>query len=199
MEEYNQRAIREVQRAFEERFEQTASELLTDYLTNVSAYCGGPPRRESTGDVEHVADERSMREMEKHIGVTEKDRAKFRKDIHQYLTSLERRGFTINYASEPRLKAAIEARLFPDRRKLDRSLARPRLAKRQAEWARRRGAIYNRLISTCGYCPQCAEDTIEYVTHVLRNKAVLRSPKNEGIEWLWELNPAISRKSKDSE
>ena len=199
LEEYSQRAIQEVQRAFEERFEQTASELLSDYLANVSAFCGGLPRRESTGDTEREVDERSMREMEKHIGVTEKDRAKFRREIDQYFSNLERRGFTINYASEPRLKAAIEARLFPDRRKLDRSLARPRLARRQAEWARRRGAIYNRLINSCGYCPRCAEDIIEYVTHVLRNKAVVRSPKNEAIEWLWELDPDAPSATQDQE
>ena len=199
LEEYGQRAIQEVQRPFEERFKQTASELLTDYLTNVSTFCGGPPRREPSGDAEHVADERGMREMEKHIGVTEKERATFRREINEYFSNLERRRFAIDHASEPRLKAAIEARLFPDRRKLDRSLARPRLAKRQAEWARRRGAIYYRLISSCGYCPQCAEDTIEYVTHVLRNRTVLRSPKNEGIKWSWELNPDTASPTQDSD
>ena len=35
----------------------------------------------------------------------------------------------------------------------------------------------------------CAEDAISYVTHILKNRPVLKTPKSEGIEWQWPLHP----------
>ena len=189
VEEYSHRAIQEVQKAFEERFEQTASELLFDHLANTASHVTGLPVRDHITGTEHTANERDMREMEKHIGIADRDRAKFRGEIHLFFANYNRRGIAFDYKAEPRLKAAIESRLFPDRKTLERDLGRPRLARRQAEWARRRGAIYNRLVTSYGYCPECAEDIIEYVIHVIRGRAVLKTPKNEGIEWQWNLNP----------
>ena len=189
VEEYSQRAIREVQRAFEERFEETASELLSDYLENLALFCNDRAGQDRSSGTERVANERSMREMEKHMGISDRERAAFRQDINDFFANLVRRGFATDYASEPRLKAAIEARLFPDRRKLERALNRPRLARRQAEWARRRGAIYQRLTDSYGYCPQCADDVIEFAVGVLKGRVMLKSPRNEGIEWQWDLDP----------
>ena len=180
VDEYGQRAIREVQRAFEERFEQTAAELLSEYLDNVETYCPDGADRN--------VNERSMREMEKHIRISDRDRATFRTEINLFFANLKNRDLEFDYTLEPRMKEAIEARLFPDRRKLERALSRPRLTRRQAEWARRRGAIFNRLVNSYGYCAHCADDTIEYVVFVLKGNPVLKSPKNEGIEWQWDLN-----------
>ena len=181
VEDYGQRAILEVQRAFEERFDQTASELLSEYLDNVQAY--------SAGAADRSVNERGMKEMEKHIRISDRERDTFRQEIQQLFTNLKNRNVPFDYTSEPRMKAAIEARLFPDHRKVERALSRPRLARHQAEWARRRGAIFNRLVDSYGYCSQCAEDTIEFVVHVLKGSPVLKSPKNEGIDWQWDLNP----------
>ena len=179
--EYGERAIREVQKAFEERFDEGALTLLTDYLSNIEVYIGEAGGR--------AANERDMRDMEKPLRVSDRDRPKFRRDIHDFFSNLQRRSVSFDYTTEPQMKTAIEALLFEDRRKIERALSRPRLARHQAEWARRRASILSRLIESYGYCPQCAKDTIDYVVHVLRGNAVLRSPKNEGIEWLWELNP----------
>ena len=178
LEEYNSRAIQEVQRAFNDGFEQSASELLTEYLAQMDSHFA-----------EGEASEREMREMEKHAGISERARAKFRREIHQHFSNLKRRGIPFNHTSEPRLKAAIEARLLPDRRHVERTLSRPRFAKQRMEWRRERSAIYDRLISSYGYCPRCADNLIEYVVHVLSGKAVLKTPKNEGVEWQWDLNP----------
>ena len=184
LEEYNSRAIQEVQRAFNDGFEQSASELLTEYLAQMDS---------------HFAEgEASEREMEKHAGISERARAKFRREIHQHFFGLKRRGIPFDHTSEPRLKAAIEARLLPDRRLVERTLSRPRFAKQRIEWRRERSAIYNRLINSYGYCPRCAEDLIEYVVHVLSGKAVLKTPKNEGVEWQWNLNPSPPSPQEDS-
>ena len=57
------------------------------------------------------------------------------------------------------------------------------------EWARKRRAIFNRLISQYDYCERCAEDLLRFVLHVLGRNQVLKPLRNEGVEWQWELTP----------
>ena len=199
VDEYSERAIQDVQRAFEDRFEETAAELLTDYLLNLATlYSNETLRDQATGNVRE-ADDSGMLEMEKHAGVTGRNIPKFRWEIYQYFNILKRKGVSYDYTSELRMKAAIDARLFPDRRTLANTLSKPRSAKNQVEWARRRGVIHNRLVRSYGYCEQCALDTVEYVIHVLKNGSVLRSPRKEGIEWLWRLDPSLTETKIETE
>jgi hypothetical protein len=93
------------------------------------------------------------------------------------------------YTTEARLKAAIEARLFPSPREIQRGLTKPRFARQWAEWSQRRISIVKCLVEKYGYCAVCAEGLLDYVTHVLQNSPVAKITKNEGVEWLWELYP----------
>jgi serine protein kinase len=187
--EYSVIAIKDVQRAFEESFEQSAAMLLDGYLASVAASASGSDRGPSADDTVLVS-ERDMREIERAIGVTERSKREFRQEINQIVSAWKKRGLTFDYTSEPRIRAAIESRLFPAHRKVERALTQPRFAKQRVEWARLRGSVANRLVSSYGYCPECAEDLVNFVPHALKNRPVLKTPKNEGIEWLWPLNPA---------
>ena len=178
VEEYGDLAVRDVQRAYKEGFEASAKDLLDDYLSNVQAFCSG---RDST--------ERDMRDIEKQAGIADKDRSDFRREIDRYFSNLKSRGVAYDHTSEYRLKAAIEARLFTDRRTIDRTLTRPRFSRQRIEWRRLRSAVYNRLLESYGYCEACADDLISLAVHVAKSGSVLKTPKNEGIEWQWELNP----------
>ena len=189
VEEYRKRAVEDVQRAFEERFEDTASVLLSDYLADVEAYCTGQAVRSSSTGAERRANERDMRELEKLIPVTERDRHSFREEIYKLHNQFKAREVDFAYDTEPRLKAGIEERLFPSRRRLERELSRPRFPRQRVEWARKRGAIYNRLVNYYGYCDQCADDTIEFAVHVVKNRQVVRSIKNAELDWRWTLDP----------
>ncbi|MCH8310012.1 MAG: protein prkA [Chloroflexi bacterium] len=186
IDEYGKRAIREVQRAFEERFEHTADQLLNDYLKEVATYLSGETvavrgRRSNQRDI--------MSEIEKHARVSVRERDKFRQEIHDFFSILRGREVDFDYKTEPRMRAAIEEQLFPNNRHMERTLSRPRFARQQVEWARKRGAIYNRLIETYGYCDICANDTIDYVVHILKSGKVLRHLKNNEIEFTWTLDP----------
>ena len=182
--EYSNLAIREIQQAYEDAFEQSANNLLETYLPNIARF--------RAGDTRDRADERDMREFERPIGVAERNKAEFRQEINQLVSAWKAKGWTFDYTSEPRIKASIEAQLFPPTRTLERGLVQPRFARQRVEWAQRRSAIMGRLISTYGYCEECAEDLINYTAHVLKNKPVTKTPKNEGVEWLWPLNPVRS-------
>ncbi|MDP6716106.1 MAG: protein prkA [SAR202 cluster bacterium] len=186
IDEYGKRAISEVQRAFEERFELAANQLLNDYLAEVETYLAGGSvpvrgRRSNQRDM--------MREIENHARVKDREREKFREDIHQFFSTLKGREVEFDYSAEPRMKAAIESRLFPSQRHLERTLSRPRFARQQVEWQRKRDAIYNRMMQDYGYCDICANDTIDYAVHILRGGRVLRQLKNNEIEWQWTLEP----------
>ena len=178
VDEYNKRAIQEVQRAFKEGFAQSAADLLSEYLEQVDIFLDG-------GD----ASERDMRDIEKHVGIADRGRAKFRREIHHIFTNLKGQRIPLDYTAEPRLKAAIETHLFPSLRDMETALSTPRFARQRVEWRRQRNAIFNRLVESNGYCPRCANDLIEYVMHVLKGDSVLKTPKNEDIEWQWETEP----------
>ena len=178
VQEHNRRAIAAVQKASTPSFERSALELQDEYLSAVEERLSGAG-----------SNDREMREMEKHAGVPDRGREEFRREMHDFYAGLKERGVSYDYTIEPRLKAAVEARLLPTRRQLERSLTMPRFAKQRVEWRRRRDAIAARLTNEYGFCGICADDTIEYVTHILRSRSVMRTPKNEGVEWQWELNP----------
>jgi serine protein kinase len=185
--EYDRLAVRDVQRAFEESFEQTAEMLLSGYLDNITP----PPQNDSghrTSMGDDVVSERDIREIERAIGIAEREKETFRSEIGEIVLSWRKRGKTFKYTSEPRLRTAIEARLFPSSRILERGLTKPRFAKQRAEWAQRRSSIARRLVDKYGYCEICSEDVIDYVTAVLKKQAIHKTPKNEGIEWMWPLN-----------
>ena len=178
--EYNDLALREIQRAFSDSFDDTAAILLDGYLTNVRDYL--------SGDVE--VDEREMQELERPINIRDRDKEAFRKEINRLASLFQERGRTFDYTTDPRLMAAIESSLFPSTREMQRAFTRPRFKRQRAEWSQRRISIVKRLIEKYDYCACCAEDLLEYVTQLLRNKTMLKTPKNEGVEWQWELYPA---------
>ena len=182
--EYNERAFRDVQKAFAERFEQTAEALLSDYLTDVNAAIEAAVRRRRVSR----DSENGMRAMEKPLRISERDKNNFRMEIRDFFEDLKRRGVPFDYSTEPRIRASIETRLFPDRKTVRNELDRPRSPGRIAEWRRRRGAILNRLTRSHGYCQICAADLVDYVVFLLKGNEPYRMTRNE-IEWRWTLNP----------
>ncbi len=187
VEAYNDRAIEDVQKAFDERFEESAASALRSYLLEISEFVGSPGRasRES---------ERVMREMERAIGISERAKDGFRQEVHEFFEDFRRRGVDFDYRSERRIRAAVEARLLPDRRALRNELDRPRSSGRILEWKRRRESIHRRLVKSCGYCKTCANETVEYVLFLLKGNAPLRAGRND-IQWRWQLNWAGERMS----
>ena len=140
------------------------------------------------GDRDYV--EGDMRDIEKKAGVSDRERSAFRREMDHYFANLRARGRDLDYTSEPRLKAAIEALLLTDRRTISRSLSRPRFSRQQVEWERLRSAVHSRLIESYGYCEASADDVISFAVHYLKGGSVLKTPKNEGVEWQWGLDPA---------
>ena len=189
VDDYSQRAIQDVKKSFDERFEETASNVLNDYLTEVaSALMLGARARIPRGS------ERNMREVESAAGISERQKTAFRYEIHNFFAGYRDRGVSYDYTTESRMRAAIERRLLPDDKRLRDELSEPRSAGRRAEWSRRRESIRLRLTQSYGYCDVCALDTVEYVLSRLRGDDPFRVVRND-IEWRWNLTPDLPQRS----
>ena len=180
--EYNQLAISEVQRAYQDSFDDSADLMLNGYLRNVRIFCS-----EKTSGEDY--DEQEMQEMERAIGIRERDKGAFRREIDSLAALYSRRDRRFTYSADPRLKAAIEARLFPSVRTLTTALARPRLKRLREEWTYRRILIVKRLMEKYDYCGVGAEDLLEYVTQLLQKKTMFKTTKKADLSWQWDLYP----------
>ena len=57
------------------------------------------------------------------------------------------------------------------------------------EWRRRHEAVVSRLVDSFGYSQATACDLIAYGLHVIKRRPVIKTPRGEGVEWLWPLYP----------
>ncbi len=186
---YDDLAVRDVQMASAEAFEDRARELLGRYLADVRAYLEDIARdgyRPTRADAER---ERDMRQIERVHGITDRSKEAFRREISAAVAAWESTGKPFEYDSEPRLKEAIEKRLLISRDALNKSLTRPRFSRQRAEWTQRWRSITSRLVNSYGYCSTCADDVVRYVNHILKSRPAIKIAKNEGVEWLWERYP----------
>ena len=184
--EYSDLAINEVQRAFDENFEQAAEILLDGYLNTIESFSETGFR--PTDATDRIISDRDVRDIEREVGVSEREKPDFRREMLGIVEEWRKRGLTFDYTSEPRLKAAIEERLLPTRRNLLGALAQPRGGRQRAEWERLRNSIQGRLMNRQGYCAHCSGDLVNYVVAVLGGTPVHKAQKNEEVEWLWPLS-----------
>ena len=180
--EYGNLAIKDIQRAYDPSFDDTASRLLDDYLEHIAGYL----QAGSSGVDRDV--ERDMRELERSIDIAERSKDEFRREIHQLVAKRHEEGSEFIYSTDPRLRVAIESRLFLPNNKLEGELTEPRFSRQKVSWAQRLDAILERLQEHYGYCSVCSRDLLDYVAHLLKGNAVVRTPKNEDVEWLWPLD-----------
>jgi len=185
--EYNRLAVRELQIAFEDSFYNNANSLFENYLNDIEAYCS--KRDSNIRSPKNYANERDMQELERAIRITARNKDSFRKEINSIVSMWKQNDVEFDYRSDPRLKAAIENRLLPSPRNVERALAKPRFARQRVEWQTRYDGILTRLVTNFGYTKQTAEDLIQYALHTIKNRPVVRTPRNEAVEWLWPLYP----------
>ncbi|MGE5674346.1 MAG: PrkA family serine protein kinase [Mycobacterium leprae] len=163
--EYDEVAKTEVQKVFVYSYEESARNLLNNYLDNVEAFCNGSSIRDPITEELHEPDERLMRSIEEQIGVSDNAKKAFREEIMIRISSYARRGLTFDYNSHERLKEAIEKKLFADLKdvvKITTSAKNP-----DSEQLRRINAVVESLIREHGYCASCANELLRYTGSLL--------------------------------
>ncbi len=161
--EYNATIKREVQAAFVYSFEESAQALFDKYMQHVEAYIQKRNLTDPLTGRDLSPDEKFMRSLEERIGIVENAKKEKR------LTFLAERGMvTIDrdrYTSYPRLREAIEAKLFADMRdyiQVATSVTTP-----NEEQLKRINTVAATLIEEHGFCSECANHAIRYVGDLL--------------------------------
>lgn len=163
--EYDEIAKKEVQKAFVYSYEESAKNLMDNYLDNVEAYCNwGKIRDPLTGD-EMQPDEKLMRSIEEQIGISENAKKAFREEILIRISAYARKGKRFDYNSHERLREAIQKKLFADLKdvvKITTSIKSPDKAQLQ-----KMNDVIARLVEDYGYTPSSANGLLRYVGSLL--------------------------------
>jgi len=107
-------------------------------------------------------DERLMRGIEEKIGVTEARKGDFRREIVNYIDALAARGEAFTYVSNPRLRNALELKLFEDCRDTFKLTAgSSTVIDRDVQ--EKVAVVAGRLVRDQRYCERCAPRVLERV------------------------------------
>ncbi len=163
--EYDEMAKKEVQKAFVYAYEESARNMLNNYLDNIENYCNGSRMRDPITDELHEPDEKLMRSIEEQIGISENAKKAFREEIMIRLSSYARRGVAFEYSSHERLKEAIEKKLFADLKDVVKITTSAKMP--DGEQLRKINEVVSRLMEGHGYCASCANELLRYTGSLL--------------------------------
>lgn len=163
--EYDEIARNDVQKAFFVSFEQEAQTLVDNYLDNVEAYLDHNKLTDPITGEEEAPDEKLMRSLEQKVQVPEHGKDSFRNEIFRKVAMAHRHGEKFDYTNHEKLKEAIEKQLFEERRdtiKLTISSRSP-----DTEQVRKLNDVVETLVAREGYCAECANELLKYVSSLL--------------------------------
>jgi len=163
--EYDEMAKKEVQKAFVYAYEESARNLLNNYLDNIENYCNNSKMRDPITDELHEPDEKLMRSIEEQIGISENAKKAFREEIMIRLSTYARRGVAFEYDSHERLKEAIEKKLFADLKDVVKITTSAKMP--DGEQLRKINEVVSRLMSGHNYCASCANELLRYTGSLL--------------------------------
>ncbi|ACA59125.1 PrkA family serine protein kinase [Candidatus Desulforudis audaxviator] len=163
--EYDEFARREAQHAFACSYEESARILCENYLDNVDAYCRQAAICDPVTGEKLEPDERLMRSIEEQIGISENAKKAFREEILIWVSAGSRKGKRFDFTRHPRLREAIEKKLFADMRdviKITTSTRNP-----DPLQVKRIEEVRARLVADQGYCLVCAAELLRYAGSLL--------------------------------
>lgn len=163
--EYDEKSKVEIQKAFVHSFEDQANTLLKVYLDNIEAFCNKDKVRHPITGEELEPDDKLMRSVEEHIGVSEVQAKSFREDIMIRLANYYRSERVFEYDSHPRLKEAIEKKLFADLKDIVRVTTSTKTPDK--EQLEKLNAVAKRLMDEHDYCEVCAHELLQYIGTLL--------------------------------
>ena len=183
--QYDHLARVAVRRAHVDEFEREASRLFDLYRASVQAYCQNGKMMDPQTGVEMSPDEKAMRRLEESLGITERSKTKFRKEVCESLSRTESLGLKPTHTTVPQIREGIEQLLFPGPKELERTLFPS--SRREVEDERNKAAMQQRLEQLYGYCNECAQDLVDYAGFSLRGGQAVRVTRANRVRWDWKL------------
>jgi serine protein kinase len=163
-EEYLSEVTKEIQKAFIQSFESVAQTVLENYLDNAQHSVDKSKLRDPITGEYKDADEELLRSLEEQIGVTSNQALDFRREVLMRVGDLLRRGGEFRWDSHPRLKEAIEKKLFSDLSATIKMTVNSRYADRETK---KRLTDVMEVLKDQGYCEVCAKKTLDFVGEML--------------------------------
>lgn len=163
--EFDKSAKKEVQSAFVYSYDETARSLSDNYLNNVDAYCNGNKIIDPITEEEYEPDENVMRSIEEQIGISDSGKQEFRRELLMRMGSMQMKGESFTYQSHPRLKEAIENKLFADLKDMVKLTTSSKVPNEEQQ--ERLQGVEKTLVEEKGYCQHCASELIRYVGTLL--------------------------------
>lgn len=157
-EAYDEKAKKEVQAAFIYSYEDSARSLCSNYLANVEAFVSKEKVYDSETGEEYEPDEALMRSIEEQIKISDSGKREFRNELMIRMASVLRRGETFDYNSHPRLREAIEQKLFADMKDIVKLTTSSKVPNEEQQ--KRLLDVQRQLIDHNGYCEHCASELI---------------------------------------
>lgn len=167
--EYKVLAKKEVNMAFLSAYEEQAQSLFDNYIMNATAYCKKEKIKDSITGEYSDPDEKLMRQIEEYNGVPENSKSEFRNGIFVYKSTRLESGKTFTFKDYEPLKSAIEKKLMADLKNIV-SLTIADKAANDEKTKRRRQSAIKKLIAR-GYCEQCAQVLLSFVSEILRKES----------------------------
>ena len=163
--EYDEIARNDVQKAFFVSFEKEALTLLDNYLDNVEAYLDQSKLIDPITGEEVPPNEKLLRSIEEKVQVPEHGKDSFRNEIFRKVAMANRHGETFDYTTHEKLKEAIEKQLFEERRDTIKLTIASRSP--DTEQLRKLNEVIETLVTREGYCSDCANELLKYVSSLL--------------------------------
>ena len=161
IESFRELALRQVQRAATDRFEDRAQDEAESYIRRLEELFSD----EGITDSRRLRQEdRALRPLERAISVPDSRREAFRKEILGAHREFAAKGALTSYKDIPLLAAALEELLLPSLKDVSVML---RDNKKQIHL---RDAIRDRLVDDYGYCSVCAEDLLVFSAGAIRGR-----------------------------
>lgn len=156
---FNEAAKKEVRKAFVD--DEMVIAVGENYLANIAAFCSNDKVVDPITDEELEPDERLMRGIEEQINVSDNGKREFRNEILMSMASTLRRGQNFDCTQHPRLREAIENKLYEDvKDTIDLTISTRTPNEKQKK---RIKGIIDTLVEDRGYCEHCASELIRYV------------------------------------
>jgi serine protein kinase len=167
--EFDEIAQNEVQKAFFASFEDEARILLDNYLDHVEAYLSKSKIEDRISGEEVEPNEKLMRSIETHIGISESGKEQFRNEIMRKVASALRKGEQFKYEQHVRLRQAIEKQLFEEKRDVIKMTITSR-TNQDPEQLKRVNQVVKTLCEKHGYIPESANELLQYVSSIMNRE-----------------------------
>lgn len=155
----------DVQKAFVVGFEDSAKTLFDNYLDHIQAFNTEETVEDPVTGDEVPPDEDMMRSIEEQIGISEKAKDGFREQIVNQIGTMTINEENFDWTSVPRLKEAIEEKMFNDIKDFIRISTD---TTRQDDEAKRRlNDAVHELVTEHGYNERSARKAVDYVGQIL--------------------------------